>query len=197
MKRINLILYLVYVLLNSCTPSQPIKIKQIESDEIVTIFKNVKNGPNKSDSISITVPIEFRLIVNESKVKGLLLYYFVDKKLLSDHLFDYQLYNKKNKREPIYSLEPYFKDNPLNIIIKERNHLISKDDANTLLKKYNIGQSVNSLKFGDTIKLVPFDQLIKENKKILDELNKVNDSLFFRITLKEGEVFIMKQKIKW
>jgi len=198
MKRINLILYfLVYTLLNSCTPNEPIKIKQIESDEMVTIFKNVKNGPDQNDSISLTVPIEFRLIVNESKVKGLSLYYFVDKKLLSDHLFDYQVYNKNNKRKPIYSLEPYFEYNPLNIIIKERNHLISKDDANILLKKYNIKQSLNNLKIGDTIKLIPFNQLIKENKKILEELNKIDDSIFFRITLNKGEVSVIKQKINW
>lgn len=184
-------------MLVSCKYNEPVIVKQIGSKEIVTIFVNVKNGPDKNDSISITIPSEFEITLDSSKVRSLDLYYFVNKKLLTDDFLDYQVYNKKNKRKPIYSIEPYLADNPLNIIIKERNHLISKDDANALLKKYDIKQSVNNLKFGDTIKLIAFNKLLKENKKVLNELNKVNDSIFFRLTTDKGEVLILKRKIQW
>ncbi|WP_125720231.1 hypothetical protein [Flavobacterium ustbae] len=198
MKKHHLLNYMITCLsLASCDNIEPLKIKQISSKEIVTFFVNTENGLDKKDSISIIIPTEFELKLNTSKVRVLDLNYILNKRRLMDDFFEYQVYNKKNRQKPIYSLKPYLNDNPLNIIIKERNHLISKDDANGLLKKYNIKKSVNNLKIGDTIKLIPFDQLLKENKKILDELNKINDSIFFRVTLKGGEVLIVKQKINW
>ncbi|WP_428229317.1 hypothetical protein [Flavobacterium sp.] len=193
----KIIYYYILTLFASCNHNKPIIVKQNISNELVTLFKNVKNGPNKNDSLSITIPTEFEITLNSSKVRGLSLYYILNKRRLTDDFFEYQVYNKNNKIKPIYSFDSYLQEKSITIIIKERNHLISKYDANALLKKYNIKQSVNNLKFGDTIKLIPFNQLIKENKKILSELNKVNDSLFFRVTLNKGKVLIIKQKINW
>jgi len=198
MKKNNLFNYIAILLLFTfCKHIEPVTVKQIESKEIVTFFVNVKNGPDKKDSVSITIPTEFEITLNSSKVRGLDLYYFVNKKLLVDDLFDYQVYNRNNKSKPIYSFDSYLREKSINIIIKERNHLISKNDANALLKEYNIKRSVNDLKFGDTIKLVAFNKLVTENKKVFEELSKINDSIFFRITLNKGDVFVKGEKINW
>lgn len=188
----------ITVLSVSCTLKDPITVKQIVSDEMVTIFVNAKQSM-ANDSIAITIPTEFEITINSSTVKSLDLNYIINKRRLTDHIFDYQVYNKQNKTKPIYTLKPYLStDKPINIIIKQRDYLVSKKDANELLKKYNIKQSLDNLKFGDTIKLAPFNQIIKENKRLKNELNKVNDSIFFTIiTADKGKSLMIKEKINW
>ncbi|MDR7371011.1 hypothetical protein [Flavobacterium aquidurense] len=190
---INIILFLS---LMSCESKKPIVVKQTISNEIVTILPSLKN-PLIKDSIVISIPTEFEITINSSKLIGLSLYYKINKKTLIDHIFDYQVYNKQNKTEPIYSFESLSTDKPINIIIKERNHLISKKEGYELLKKYHIKRSIDNLKFGDTIKLAPYNEFRKKNNSIINDLKKINDSIFFRVTTGKEKPLIIKEKINW
>ena len=192
---------LIYILLIpiifSCNSSTPIEVKQIDSNEIVTILPSLKN-PLIKDSVVISIPTEFEISINSELVRGIDLNYIINKKRLTDHIFDYQVYTKENKTNPIYSLEPFIANKKkINIIIKERNHLISKKEAYMFLKKYNINKSLDNLKFGDTIKLIPFNKFINDNQQLKDDLDRVSDSIYFRIMIQKEKSVILKEKINW
>ncbi|MDR7371008.1 hypothetical protein [Flavobacterium aquidurense] len=193
----NTFLYiLVPLALVSCKHKEPIAVQQIASNEMVTILPNLKN-PQIKDSIPISIPTEFKIMVNSSNLIDLDVFYLLDGKRLLDDFIDYQVYNKKNKRKPIHTLKPYLSsDKPINIIIKERNHLISKKDANELLKKYDINLSLNNLKFGDTIKLTTYNKFRIDNKQLINGFNKISDSIIFVVWSKGGKT-IYKKKINW
>ena len=193
----KIILYVLTYLLASCEGKEPILVKQIISNEMVTILPNLKN-PLIKDSIPISIPTEFELTKNSSKIIDVDIFYLVDGKRLLDDLIDYQVYNKKNKTKPIHTLIPYLSSTKsINIIIKERNHLISKNDAKKLLEKYNINRSLDNLKFGDTIKLITYDKFSKENKSMIECFSNVSDSIVFGVWLKNKEKVYIKKEINW
>ncbi|AWK07100.1 hypothetical protein HYN56_23860 [Flavobacterium crocinum] len=139
-------LYTIFYLLASCKQNDPIEIKQIDSKEIVTILPSLKN-PLIKDSICISIPSEFEVIKKSSEIIDIDIFYLLDGKRLLDDFIDYQVFNKNDKTKPIHSLMPYLSSNEsIHILIKERNHLISKNDAKELLKKYNINRSIENLK---------------------------------------------------
>lgn len=191
MKYIN-ILFIFF--LASCQSKEPVSVKEIISNEVVTILPNVKN-PSIKDSIPLSVPIEFEITINSSNLKTLDLFCLIDGKRLLDDFLDYQVYDKQNKSKPIHTLD--LSSKKITIIIKERNHLISKKDAVNLLKKYNKNQSIENLKFRDTIKFINANKFKMENKVIINEFNKVNDSLVFRALLEGGKMILVKKKINW
>jgi hypothetical protein len=197
MKIKKIILYILTCLLASCGQEEPLLVKQIISNEMVTILPNLKN-PLIKDSIPISIPTEFELTKNSSKIIDVDIFYLVDGKRLLDDFVDYQIYNKRNKTKPIHTLLPYLSSTKsINIIIKERNHLISKNDAKKLLEKYNINRSLDNLKFGDTIKLITYDKFSKENKAMIEGFNKVGDSIVFGVWLKGQEKVYIKKEINW
>lgn len=189
---------LIVLLLFSCQEKDPIEVKQIPSKEMVVILPNLKNLLVK-DSVSISVPIEFEILLNSSKVRYITWNYIVDGKSLYDDVFDYQVYNKQNKNKFIHQLnfDLLPKTNKINIILKEKNHLISKNKASELMRKYNINSSLDNLKFGDTIKLATYDKFRQENKNLIDDFNKINDSISFKVTRGEKYFLFVDKKINW
>lgn len=193
------LLFILLPLLISCQTKEPIEVKQIDSKEMVTILPSLKN-PLIKDSLSLSIPIELEIHINSSKVSYITWNYIVNGKSLYDDTFDYQVYNKQNKTHPISNLNANDLSHSgkiINIILKERNHLISKKDASELLKKYHINKSLDNLKFGDTIKLTTYDKFKKENKEIIKNIAKINDSISFKVTRGEKYFFFLEKKINW
>lgn len=113
------------------------------------------------------------------------------------NIIEYEVLDKKT-RKSIIAFGSYISNKEIfNIIIHERNHLISKKLAKQLLLKYNITQKLEDLKFGDTLKLAPYNRFKTENNSIIASLRKVEDSIFFRVTSNKGEVFVKGEKINW
>lgn len=185
------------LLLFSCKQKEPIIVEQIISKEVVTILPNLKK-PSIKDSVVISIPLEFKVTMNSS-VDYVVWLYRVDNRTLWDDVIDYQVYKKQNKSEPIYQLDSdkSLIDVPIGIIIKERNHLISKVDAEKLLKKYNIIRSLDNLKFGDTIKLTSYDKFRIDNKSLVSDFEKINDSIHFKAIRGRKENFYIVKKINW
>jgi hypothetical protein len=191
------IFILIALLLISCRTKDPIEISQIQCKEMVTILPSLKN-PSIKDSIVISIPMEFQIIMNSS-VDYVTWLYRVDNKSLLDEVVDYQVYKKQKRTEPIYQIdfEESLVDKPINIIIKERNHLISKKEAQELLQKYNINRSLDNLKFRDTIKLVTYDKFRNDNKALINEFDKIKDSIHFKAVRGKKESFYVVKKINW
>lgn len=194
----QLIYTLLIIILFSCNSRTPIDVKQINSQETVTILPSLKN-PLIKDSVSLSIPIELQININSSKVSYITWNYIVNGKSLYDDTFDYQVYIKQNKTHPINNLNAndLSQNKKINIILKERNHLISKKDAKELLKKYNINRSLDNLKFGDTIKLTTYDKFKKENKEVIRNIAKINDTISFKVTRGEKYFFFLDKKINW
>ncbi|MBF7091736.1 hypothetical protein IUY40_09295 [Flavobacterium sp. ALJ2] len=186
-----------FLFLISCESKEPIEVKQIESKEMVTILPSLKN-PSTKDSVVISVPIEFKVTMNSS-VDYVVWLYRVDNKTLWDEVVDFQVYKKQNKTDPIYQLDfdESSTNKPISIILKERNHLISKKDAQELLKKNNITRSLENLKFGDTIKLTTYDKFRNENKALIYDFEKIKDSIHFKAIRGKKESFYVVKKINW
>ncbi len=191
----NYFLITIFWIFLSCESKNPIDVKQINSQEVVTLLSNQKN-----DSIAICLPLEFEMTINSNKVKYITWNYYVNNKKPSlDDFFDYHLYDKKNKIKPIHELNFDLGENNkfIYLILKERKHFISKVEAQKLLKKYNIKKSLDSLKLTDTIKLISYDKFRKENNLIINDFNKINDSIIFKVTRGEKYFFYLDKKINW
>jgi hypothetical protein len=188
----------VLLFLVSCKPKEPIEVKQITSKEIVIIEDDYMNRNMIKDSFRMSIPLEFEIRINSS-IDYIAWVYRVNNKTLDKDYFDYEVYNKKDKRKQIRQLnfDQSLNENVVSIIVKERNHLISKKDAQELLKKYNISSSLDNLKSGDTIKLTTYNKFRKENKAIVDDFSKINDSINFRVMNSDGTFFYVSKKIKW
>nr|WP_294932614.1 hypothetical protein [uncultured Flavobacterium sp.] len=75
--------------------------------------------------------------------------------------------------------------------------MISREVAETILKKYNINKSFENLKFRDTIKLTGYNQFRKDNPDIVEDFRRVSDSIVFSMSLKGGERVHISKKINW
>jgi len=189
---------LLILLLVSCKTKEPIEINQIDSKEVVTILSSLKN-PLLKDSVVLSIPAEFKITINSSNLGYIVWRYHLDGKVLLDDVVDYQVYNKKNRLKLIHNLnfDEIPKDKFIDIIVKERNHLISKIEADNLLKKYRINKLITNLKMGDTIKLVPYNKFRSENKDIINSLKKIQDSIDFKVMRGKEENFYITKKINW
>jgi len=188
---------IIALLLTSCKENKPLEIEQIDTNEVVTILPSLKN-PLIKDSVVLSIPFEFKIIL-DSSVDYVVWLYRVDNKTLRDGSFDYQVYKKDDKTKVIYQVDSdkSLIDMPIDIIIKERNHLISKADAQKILKKYNINRSLDNLKFGDTIKLTTYDKFRIDNKLLINVFEKINDSIHFKAIRGKKENFYVVKKINW
>jgi hypothetical protein len=190
MKKIILLAFTICTI-NSCKKKEYITIKQIVSDQIVTITPNLKKIDAK-DSVSINIPAEFEIETYDSSLESINLYYVINQKNLMQ-ISEFEMFISNNK--PINNLKFYLSvEKPLRIILREKNHLIS-NYARELLKRYNINKSLEDFKLGDTIKLVSYNQFRKENYFILNDLRKVGDTVIIT-TRKKGEEIYKPTKIK-
>jgi len=197
MKYLNLFLFTILIL-SSCK-NDPISIKQIDSKEMVTIENNYRDHSKAKDSFRMSIPIEFEIIINSSKVKYITWNLFVDNKILDKDYYDYDVYLKLNKIKPIHQLEPDFLSNnkQITIIIKENNYLISKAQALELLRKYKTNRSLEDLKSNNIIELTTFDRFRIDNKNLINQFRKINDSITFKVTRGEKYFFYVDKKINW
>ncbi len=188
------IFFLVISFLVSCESKKTVEIKQIDSKEMVTILPNIKR---LNDSIPICIPLEFEIKIN-SPIHYINWFYSENNKFLENG-FDYLVYNKEDKTKSVYQLgfDGPFNEKRVTIILKGRNHLISKKDALELLKKYDIIKSQDNLKFEDTIKLITYDKFRTQNHLLINNLNKINDSIKIRGMKKDGRFFYESKKINW
>ena len=188
---------ITFFCLISCKEKDPVSLKEIISNEIVTITSNLKN-PSVTDSVSIIIPMEFEIIINKSSLKFFNVDLFINKKykIIVD---DYEIYDLQNKTKPLSSFKSYLSSTkPFYILLKEKNHLISKNSAQELLEKYGVKKSLDNLKFGDTLSLISYNKFREDNFKILKELRRIEDKI--RITTScKGEDFFHSQdfKINW
>lgn len=193
----NKLYVLIFMLLVACEAKSPIEVTQVSSNEIVTFEDNYLDRNTKKDSIRMSIPIEFEIKI-KSSIKYITWIYIVNNKILDKDYFDYEVYNKESKTKPIRQLDfNELSDDSINIVLKERNHLISRKDALKLLQKYNINKSVDNLKNNDTIKLIRYDEFRKNNIEIINDLKKINDSIKFKIMRKDGKFFYVNKKINW
>lgn len=197
MRHSNMII-LICILFFSCESKKPIEIKQITSKQIVTIDNNYMDRNKIKDSFRISIPTEYEIKIN-SDVYYITWFYKINNKILNPSRLDYQVYDKQNIEEEILELnfDRPFNKTTINIIVKERNHLISKKCAEYLLKKYNIHKSLDDLKSNDTIRLVSYDKFRTDNKQMINEFNKISDSINFRTMKKDGSFFYLYKKINW
>lgn len=195
----KLIYLLIILLLISCKKGEPILIKQVTTDEMATINLNYQYAATK-DSICLTIPIEFEIIQKLPDLKSINLYYIkINNRRLLDDIADYQVYDKLNKKTPIYfSLDKnqLSSQRTFKIIVEIRTQMISKNVAQELLKRYSINQPIETLKLNDTIKLKSVTEFKKENKKIIDSFRRINDSIVF-VYFNGEESKIIKTKINW
>jgi hypothetical protein len=188
------IFFFVITLLVSCESKKTVEIKQIDSKEMVTILPNIERI---NDSVSICIPLEFEININ-SPIYYINWFYSENNKFLENG-FDYLVYNKEDQTKFVYQLDfdESFNEKRIAIILKERNHLISKREALELLKKYNVSKSLDNLKPNDTIKLASYDRFKIDNKQVINDLNKISDSINFRAMKKDGSFFYLSKKIDW
>ncbi|WP_433778161.1 hypothetical protein [Flavobacterium anhuiense] len=196
MKKIILLVFTVSAI-NSCKKKESIAIKQIISDQIVTITPNLKKIDAK-DSVSINIPTELEIETYDSSLESIDLYYVINQKNLMQ-ISEFEMFINSDKNKPINNLKSYLSvEKPLRIILREKNHLISKNYARELLKKYSINQSLEHFKLGDTIKLISYKEFRKENPLFLSDLEKVGDTILITTRKKEEEIYKPKKiKIIW
>ena len=194
--------FAIIIMIISCKTKEPFYVKQIISNEMVTIEPDYQN-PIRKDSVRIIIPVELEIVQNISNLRYLELFFIsINNKRLLDDISDYDVYNKENKGKLIsldFDSDELAAQKSFNIIIKIRRQMISKKDVSELFKKYNINQSVEDIKIGSKINLVPYTQFRKENPEIVKELRRTKDILHFSYGIKgvkspnEGK----KVKINW
>lgn len=189
----NVILGLVIMLLfSSCLPKK-LSVKENISNESVRIVLDAKKI--KADSVNLLIPTEYAFNMKPKEIGAMMTYYIIDNKSQSI-IENYLLYNKKSKKK-IFGKEDLDQDSPVDIIIVQKDFKISRNQAQTILIKYKINQKINDLKFGDTIKTVPYSQFRKDNPDIIKRLNKIPDSVAFNFTKNDKKPLITKVKINW
>lgn len=194
MRKLLIILILV---ITSCKTQQDIKISELYNNTYVTLSENFRQ-PN-SDSICLNIPLEFEITVPDDTNK-LRFQLFVDNHY-KQYINDYKIKYTKNDIEQILYDGIDFKEikNPEKIKIKLliENILISKKNANTLLKKYNEESiNVDNIKKSDSIKLTPYINFRNENIEIMNNVRKKNSILLMSI-IKGNENLSKKYKINW
>lgn len=181
---------LIIFLLSNC--GQQLKIQQITSNEPVKIFINPTNI--KKDSINLSLPTEIKMNINNNYIGSSTTYYSMDRNY-SSPINDFILYNKKSKKK-IYGISD-FDEGDLNFVVEYKSFYISKKLAENILDKYRIDKKKLDLKYGDTIKTVPYNQFRKDNPEIVSRLNKTPDSITFNFTNSRDVKLMKSVKINW
>ncbi|WP_286967705.1 hypothetical protein [Flavobacterium sp. UBA4854] len=193
--------YFIYIcvatlLITSCKKKESYFLKEVVSNEQVLLILDSKRSQLK-DSLLISLPNEYQITINDLNLKYLDIDYFINKKYLS-MVSEYVVYDKASNK-PIFDFKPYLMSkNTFSIVIRERNHLIAKKDAQELLTKYNKRKFLNNLKNRDTINLISYDKFRKDNIKILKELRRIDDKIRITTSCKGEEFFNSHDfKIRW
>ncbi|MBF7091752.1 hypothetical protein IUY40_09375 [Flavobacterium sp. ALJ2] len=188
------IIIILLLLLLGCKPSNTPYFQEVLSEKNITFTKI--RGSEEKDSISMNVPIEFKLNLNSSKIQDVKIYCRIDRKQLIQ-IEDFSIFNAQNDKI-IYAIEDLnYNTYPKKIFISQYQH-ISKKQAEILIKKYNPRTSINDIKTGkDTLKLVSYKKYIQDNPQFIKEMRKVPDSLIFSIGFFEGKSKVIGEKIKW
>jgi hypothetical protein len=189
---------LLFLILSSCK-SDPISIKQIPCKEIVTLEDNYRDHKIVKDSFRISIPIEFEILINSSKVKYITWNVSIDNKILDKDFYDYDFYINENKIKRIYQLESNSLSNNKKImaLVKVNNYLVSKLEASKLIAKYTNNKSLDDLKSNSVIELTTYDKFRIDNKSIINQFNKTTDSISFKVTRGEKYFFLLDKKINW
>nr|WP_294932607.1 hypothetical protein [uncultured Flavobacterium sp.] len=196
MKPYIYIISLVLFFISSCNTNEPYSIKEVASEQIVLLSLNHRKSPSK-DSLSISIPNEYEITINELSINSFGIDYLIDNKYLKEGS-EYVIYDKSNNKS-IFSFKPYLASKKtFAIIIRENNHLISRNDAEELMNKYKIRYSVNDLKFEDTIKLVSYNHFREQNPNFLKKTRKVEDKIRIITSIKGEKKFNSRDyKINW
>ncbi|MBF7091754.1 hypothetical protein IUY40_09385 [Flavobacterium sp. ALJ2] len=189
----NILIIILYLLVGCQSRKSPYFQELISTKEI-TLTK--VRGPVQSDSITLSIPIEFSLNLNNSDIKSLVIYYVINGKQLMQ-VEDFLVYNGKSNK--VMSVIEKGENNiyPESIYIRQIKH-ISKKEAELLIKKYNPLASINNIRTGaDTIKLVSYKKYIEDNPSFIKEMRKEPDSLILSIGFFKKESKVIGEKIKW
>lgn len=191
MKKIFIIICLIFLSIG-CGKKK--YFKEVISTKKVTI--SMRELYNEK-YLTLNIPVEFQLNLNQPEIKVVGLYWDVNGKLLID-VYEYAVMDSQNNKM-IYA----FQDiealcYPNSIYLLDLTNKISPQQAVELIKKYNPGKRLEDIKSRkDTIELVSYSQYRKDNSGFLDEMRKVPDSLTFSVGFRGGERKLFKERINW
>lgn len=185
---------LIIILLAGCESSDSKYFQEVLSDKDIT-FTRIR-GSKEKDSVSMNVPIGFKLNLNSSKIQDVKIYCRIDGKQLIQ-IENFSIFNSKNNKM-IYAIEDLnYNTYPQKIFISHYQKIPNKQ-AELLLKMYHPTASLNEIiKRNDTLKLVSYKKYIKDNPQFIKEMRKVSDSLIVSIGFFGGKSKIVEKKIKW
>lgn len=182
-------------MLLSCESKEIMTIDQVSSDEKVRLYRDVRDLNN--DSINISIPLEYKLTKGQKEIYSFGVIFVSNKKDLEE-LKDFRIFNKSNKKLLYSTVELSSDEIPNHLLITENDIRISKEKAEELLIKYKIHENISKIKELDTINLISYNEFKKDNPSIIKELNKINDSIVFR--LRDGKTrkaSLVVKKINW
>jgi DNA-directed RNA polymerase subunit H (RpoH/RPB5) len=189
------LLSIIILMLLSCESKEIMTIDQVSSDEKVRLYRDVRDLNN--DSINISIPLEYKLTKGQKEIYSFGVIFVSNKKDLEE-LKDFRIFNKSNKKLLYSTVELSSDEIPNHLLITENDIRISKEKAEELLIKYKIHENISKIKELDTINLISYNEFKKDNPSIIKELNKINDSIVFR--LRDGKTrkaSLVVKKINW
>lgn len=179
----------VLIFIISCQP-QKLEVKQIISDEPVSIFPHYED--NHPDSINMKIPTEYLFNVKPKDIGFPPSIYYVENGVLQSELSTYRIFNKKSKKEYFHGFD---KDLKINFFIVDRTFHLSKIKAQIILDKYKINKKVNDIEMGDSVNVAPYKIVRQDFPWIVERLNKLPDSVAFNFT--KDHFLGKKVRIKW
>ncbi|MCV9932753.1 hypothetical protein OIU80_10705 [Flavobacterium sp. LS1R47] len=186
---------LIPLILVSCQPKIILAVDQVSSDEKVQLYKDIRNSNN--DSINISIPLEYKLIKEKKDLYSFGVIFVSNKKDLEEFK-DFRVFSKANHKLIYATVELDPNEIPDHLLITENDIRISKVQAQKLLIKYKINKDISEIKDSDTITLISYNEFKKDNPSIIKELNKINDSIIFRVRdWKTKKTLLIAKKINW
>lgn len=190
-----------FLLLISCKKKDPIEVRQISTREMVTIEGSYIDKITLKKCFLLSIPTEFEITINYP-FNYISWNYHSQYKVLNKDYWDYQVYYKQYKTKEIFTIEPIENAETflsctklISLIVKDKKHLISKKDANDLLKRYKINKCLDDFKSGDIIRLAPFDRFIEENVELINGFDKTSDIIHFKAERREIKSFYVQKNI--
>ncbi|MFH6966971.1 hypothetical protein [Flavobacterium sp. FlaQc-28] len=187
----------------SCKKKNPIEVKQISTNEKVTIEGSYIEEKTLKRCFLLSIPVEFEITINSS-INSISWIYYIDRRVLDKDYFDFEVYNKIDKTKQIFKIVP--KDSTdtifpinqkINLLIKNKRHLLSEQETKELLKKYHIFKSIDNLKSGDIIELVSCDKFREDNNEPINDYEKSGDKIYFLARIRGQENFRLRQRVEW
>lgn len=202
MKHIYLYFFICFLIL-SCEKKDPIEVKQIVSKEKVTIEGSYIEEKTLKRCFLLSIPVEFEITINSS-VNSISWIYYIDRRVIDKDYSDFEVYNKIDKTKQIFKIEPkdstdtiFPVNQKINLLIKNKRHLLSEQETKELLKKYHIFKSIDNLKSGDIIELISCDKFREDNNEPINDYEKSGDKIYFIARSRGKETFRLRQRIEW